>query len=47
MFFNKPWIDRVAILKRGDKLTVIGQINTIDTLSVHLENCELVDTDSK
>ena len=46
MMFKKPWIDRLAIVKRGDKLTVIGQIERIDSVSVQLENCELVGSDS-
>ena len=46
MMFKKPWIDRLAIVKRGDKLTVIGQIERIDGVSVQLENCELVGSDS-
>ena len=46
MIFKKPWIDRLAIVKRGDKLTVIGQIERIDSVSVQLENCELVGSDS-
>jgi hypothetical protein len=47
MMFDEPWVDRLAILIRGDKLTVIGQIGRIDGTSIHLENCELVGTDSK
>lgn len=46
MMFKKPWIDRLAIAKRGDKLTVIGQIERIDGVSVQLQNCELVGSDS-
>jgi hypothetical protein len=46
MQFNKPWIERLAIARRGDKLTVVGQIGSIDGLAVVLENCELVDCDS-
>ena len=46
MMFKKPWIDRLAIAKRGDKLTVVGQIERIDGVSVQLENCELVVSDS-
>ena len=46
MMFEKPWIDRLAIAKRGDKLTVVGQIERIDGVSVQLKNCELVGIDS-
>jgi hypothetical protein len=43
MYFHEPWIDRLTILRRGDDLMVIGQIKSIDLLSVHLDNCELRD----
>jgi hypothetical protein len=46
MMFRRPWIDHLEIAKRGDKLTVIGQIERIDSVSVQLENCELVGSDS-
>jgi len=46
MMFREPWIDRLAILKRGDRLTVIGQIQRVDRVSIQLENCELVGTDA-
>ena len=46
MMFKEPWIDRLTIAKRGDKLTVIGKIERIDGVSVQLENCELVGSDS-
>ncbi len=45
MMFSRPWIDHLAIAKRGDKLTVIGQIERIDSVSVQLKNCELVGSD--
>jgi hypothetical protein len=47
MMFREPWIDRLSIMKSGDKLTVIGQIARIDKISIQLENCELVGTNSK
>jgi hypothetical protein len=45
MQFSKPWMDRLAITKRGAKLTVIGQIERIDNVSMQLKNCELVGGD--
>jgi hypothetical protein len=47
MMFRKPWIDRLAIARRGDRLTVIGQIERIDGVSVQLDSCELVGSGSK
>jgi hypothetical protein len=46
MFFEERWLDRLSILRRGDELTVIGQITKVDGMGVRLENCELVDTGS-
>jgi hypothetical protein len=34
-------IDRLRILKRGDKITVIGQLREVDAVDLHLDNCEL------
>lgn len=45
MYFHDRWVDRVAILKRGDKLTVIGQIKEVERIALLLDNCELVDSD--
>jgi hypothetical protein len=38
--FREPHIDRLKILKRGDKISVIGRISTIDPVSLNLDNCE-------
>jgi hypothetical protein len=40
-FCDAQIIDRLKILERGDKITVVGQLKDVDLLSVHLENCEL------
>ena len=42
MMFCESWSDRLAIFRRGDKITVVGQIEKIDTLWLVLENCELI-----
>jgi len=47
MMFREPWIERLAILKRGDKVTVIGQIQRIDSTTIQLEKCEVVGADSQ
>lgn len=43
MRFDPPWVDRLSILRRGDQLTVIGQIKTVEPLVLNLDHCELVD----
>jgi hypothetical protein len=45
MYFREPHIDRLKILRRGDKLTVIGQIQRVESIELHLDNCELVDSE--
>jgi len=47
MFFYQPWFDRLAILKRGEELTVIGRIDKVDALSLILEECEIVGVDAQ
>jgi hypothetical protein len=41
--FHGPWIEKTVILKRGDKISVIGKIDKISSVSIQLENCELKD----
>jgi hypothetical protein len=43
LHFGESWVDRLAILKHGDKMTAIGQIDRIDPVSFNLRNCEFVD----
>jgi hypothetical protein len=45
--FKEPWVDRLAILNHGDKITAICRIETIYPMVLNLDNCELVDTASK
>lgn len=42
LYFEDQWIERLAIMKPGDKLEAIGRISKIDRLAVSLENCELM-----
>ncbi len=39
MQFDSPWLDRLSILRRGDRLTVIGQITTVENYGVTLNPC--------
>jgi tRNA_anti-like len=42
-FRDAQKIDRLKILKRGDKMTVIGQLHEVDAVDLRLDNCELAD----
>jgi hypothetical protein len=42
-YFRRPQVDRLKVLKRGDKITVIGEISRIRKLNLELDNCEFVD----
>ena len=41
--FGEAWKDRVAVLKLGSKITFVGKIEGIDSSSITLRDCELVD----
>jgi hypothetical protein len=43
LFFHEPWIEKIVILRRGDKVSVIGKIDTISAIRLKLENGELKD----
>jgi tRNA_anti-like len=44
MWFREPaQIDRLKILRRGDKITVNGQVQQVQNVTLHLDNCELAD----
>ncbi|MDT5063040.1 MAG: hypothetical protein QOH63_3499 [Acidobacteriota bacterium] len=42
MFFYEEWTERLSILRRGDSITVLGQIEKGDAYTLTLDNCELV-----
>jgi hypothetical protein len=42
-FVGKRWATRLATLRPRDKVIVDGRIREVDTLAVHLEDCEFVD----
>jgi hypothetical protein len=44
MHFHVKWTDRLSVLRQGDALTIVGQIDRVDKLSVVLRACELVST---
>jgi hypothetical protein len=43
-FLPKDWLDRLSILRRGDKITVLGQITDVTRTIVVLNNCEVIDS---
>ena len=43
MFRAKTTVDRLSVLKHGDRMTVCGQIAEIDRDRVQLDPCELID----
>jgi tRNA_anti-like len=43
MCFTTEWTDRLAMLRRGEGVTVVGRITGASQHSVSLENCELVE----
>ena len=45
-FRGQMLIDRLALLKRGTKITVHGPIEKVDPFAVHLSDCELIEVQS-
>jgi hypothetical protein len=43
MYFDRTWDDRLAVLRPGVSITVVGQLREVNSVEVHLTNCELVD----
>ena len=42
MRFPRSWLDQLAMLKRGDPITVSGQLAFVNAGKVQLERCQLV-----
>jgi hypothetical protein len=40
-FRDEGEVERLAILRRGDRLTVVGRITEINTVQIDLDDCEL------
>jgi len=41
VFHEQRWMDSVSVWKRGDTVTVLGQIQHLGALTIILNNCEL------
>jgi hypothetical protein len=41
MWFSPEWNDRLALLTRGEKISVVGKLKEADHTKVQLEDCEL------
>jgi hypothetical protein len=45
MFRDRSYVEnRLSVLRKRDQITVQGQIERIDPISVQLTSCELVDS---
>jgi hypothetical protein len=42
--FPPNWVDRISVLQRGQVINACGQITKVTSLSVELEQCELLNT---
>jgi hypothetical protein len=42
MFFDAEWLERLSVLKHGDPVRIIGQIEEIHRTHIQLHHCELV-----
>jgi hypothetical protein len=46
-FHDEDYVnDRLSILKKGDRITVLGEIDRIRSVDVQLKHCQLVDADA-
>lgn len=44
MIFNQAWADRLAVLKRGDRITVVGKLDKVDYKGdVTVRECEVTE----
>jgi hypothetical protein len=43
LYFNMTWIDRVQLLKVGQNISAIGEIDQIRRTEIVLQNCELTE----
>lgn len=43
MFFSGAWYDRLSVLKKEDRITVLGRIDDVEPYRVSLKECELID----
>jgi len=42
--FEKKWRDTLSALRKGDTVTVLGQIHRVDPHYINLRNCDLIET---
>jgi hypothetical protein len=42
---DQRWLDQISMLRRGDEVTVIGQLAKVHPYSLSLEQCELVENE--
>jgi hypothetical protein len=46
-FHKKRWLDRLSALHLGENISVRGRIEKVNSLELHLETCELIDSPGK
>ena len=42
MSFDKNWANHVEVLRRGQNIKIVGEIQRVDVFDLWLENCELI-----
>jgi hypothetical protein len=42
MTFEPKWEEHISILRKGQTISIVGQIERIERFSVHLRSCELI-----
>jgi hypothetical protein len=47
LWFNRKWISRLSMLSKGDNLTVLGQVESVEQYTVRVGNCEIINVPSK
>jgi tRNA_anti-like len=43
-FLAEDWLDHVSVLRRGDRISLVGQITQVSSVSIYLENSQLIDS---
>jgi hypothetical protein len=43
-FNEAKWVERISVLRLGDEVAVLGQLQYISGIGIRLENCELLDS---
>ena len=44
MYFSKKWFDHLSVMQRGTKINIIGKIAIVESISISLDDCELINS---